>query len=61
MSRKRVIEKALTDYGCHTEHLTSFELADVINLELRLLSIRWHLEYDIEHDAFIMTKGAWYK
>ena len=57
MNRKSAISKALSEYGCHTEHLTSFELADVINLELRLLGIRWHLEYD----AFIMTKGAWYK
>ena len=61
MNCKSAIRKALLEYGCHTEHLTSFELADVINLELRLLGIRWHLEYDLEHDAFIMTKGAWYK
>lgn len=40
------------------ENLTSFELAKVVNIGLHLLGVRWHLEYDQEHDAFIMTKGG---
>lgn len=40
------------------EDLTSFELAKVVNIGLYLLGVRKHLEYDQEHDQFVMTKGA---
>lgn len=40
------------------ENLSSFELAKVVNIGLHLLGVRWHLEYDQEHDDFVMTKGG---